>query len=64
MGHHFATMGHYTGHHFDQMGHQMGHHFAKMGHEGTPTDIKMVSHVVIVKRQADKGLSTRFLGAE
>ena len=47
------------------MGHhsaQMGHHFAKMGHEGTPTDIKMVSHVVMVKGQANKGLSTRFLG--
>jgi len=60
MGHYFARMGH----HFDQMGHQMGHHFAKMGHEGTPMDIKMVSYVVMVKRQADKGLSTRFLEAE
>ena len=53
-----------TGHVGDTSGHHMGHHFAEMGHKGTPTDIKMVSHVVIVKRQADKGLSTRFLGAE
>jgi hypothetical protein len=78
MGHHFAQMGHkmghhsvQMGHHFAQMGHQMGHHsapmghhFAKMGHEGTPTDIKMVSVAAMVKRQANKGLSTRFLGAE
>lgn len=53
MGHHCANMGH----HFAQMGH-------KMGHKGTPTDIKMVSHVVMVKRQANSGLSARFLRAE
>jgi hypothetical protein len=46
MGHHFVQMGHKMGHHSAQM----GHHFAKMGHEGIPTDIKMVSHVVMVKR--------------
>jgi hypothetical protein len=38
-----------------------GHYFAL---DGTPTDIKMVSRVVMVKRQANKGLSTRVLGAE
>jgi hypothetical protein len=27
-------------------------------------DIKTVSHIVMVKRQANKGLSTGFLGAE
>jgi hypothetical protein len=74
MGHYFARMGHHSapmGHHFVQMGHEMGHysapvghHFAKMGHEGTPMDIKTVSHIVMVKRQANKGLSTGFLGAE
>jgi len=52
MGHHFVQMGHEmghysapVGHHFVEMGHQMGHHFAKMGHEGTPMDIKTVSHI-------------------
>jgi hypothetical protein len=60
MGHQFAQMGHEMGHHAAQM----GHHFVQMGHERTPTDIKMVSHVVMVKRQANKGLSTRFSGAE
>ena len=35
-----------------------------MGHEGTPKNIKMVSYVLMVKRQGKKGLSTRFLGAE
>jgi hypothetical protein len=71
MGHHVAAMGHQMGHysaqmghHFVQTGHQMGHHFARMGHKGTPTDIKMMPHLVIVKRQADKGLSPRFLGAK
>jgi hypothetical protein len=64
MGHHFVPMGHEMGHHFDMMGHKMGHQSAKMGHEGTPMDIKMVSHVVIVKRKASRGVSTRFSGAE
>jgi hypothetical protein len=52
------------GHHFAQMGHEMGHHSAKMGHEGTPMDIKMVFHAVMVKRQAGRGVYRRFLGAE
>jgi len=46
------------------MGHKLGHHSAKMGHEGTPTDIKMASHVVMVKHWASRCVSTRFLGAK
>jgi hypothetical protein len=56
-------MGHYSawmGHHSVQMGHQMGHHSAKMGHEGTPMDTILVSHVVMVKLQTDRGVLTRF----
>jgi hypothetical protein len=52
------------GHHFAQTGHQMGHHLAKVGHEGTPTDIKMVPDVAIIKRQASREVLTRFSEAE
>ena len=37
-----------------------GHHSAKMGHKGTPMDIKMVSHVVMVKSWASRGVCTPF----
>lgn len=47
-------------HHFATMGHEMGHHFVQMGHEGTPMGIKMVSHVVMVKHEASREVSTRF----
>jgi hypothetical protein len=60
MGHHFAQMGHEMGHHSAPM----GHHFVQMGHKGTPTDTKMASHAVMVKHKADRGVSTRFSGAE
>jgi hypothetical protein len=35
-----------------------------MGHKGTPTDTKLVSVGVMVKRWASRGVSRRFLGAE
>jgi len=46
------------------MGHKMGHHSAQMGHQRTPMDTILVSHVVIVKRQAGKGVSTQFSDAQ
>jgi len=42
----------------------MGHHFTKMGHEGTPMDVKMVFHDVMVNREASRRVSTWLSGAE
>jgi hypothetical protein len=35
-----------------------------MGHEGTPVDVRMVSHVVIVKPWASRGICAWFLEAK